>query len=186
MMKLLVLALCLVGVALGSNWKNSPLSSNRTSVTRDIDGGEGEFTAVCALEGYYQFYADNAFYDFSKDCCSDDPGIPSSSVQLLAHFYQSGTTCYADVMEVSWVETWCYTEAEGGPLEDSRMQTFTGKSFNFVVDSFSQSQPSLYLSTDCCQTRTVMFGLPVKDVNADGFKNCYTGNLCYTDNCPPL
>ncbi len=156
-----VLALLLaVGMVMA---KESGMTGNVTM--RDVDGGEGEFTSLCVLEGYYQFSVE----DLSLTSFCLGPAY------LSAHFYTKKGHCYADVVFVASAERWCLTTVPGGGVEGHVRQHFSVSTYvtvDFDVFALSQSQPSLFLSTQCCVTNAVLVGTPVDDVNTAGIRSC--------------
>ena len=166
-MKLLVLALCLVSVALGGTLQSRSFFPTNQTVTRDVDGGDGEFTAACALRGYYEFNTDSLVADSE-----------TSSAQMIAHFYQRGTNCLVDYIFVSWILSSCDT-LEGSPVTGNTFQSFGSLAENnlgFNLVALSQSDPVIFVETNCCVDDTMMKGVQVDDLNAAAFQQCYAYN----------
>ena len=166
MMKLLVLALCLVGVTLGN-----------TLLSRGVDGGEGEFNSACALEGYYQFSSSNVIYFSVDGGCCDGPPSPS---QMTVHFYRKGGKCHANVLFSTWIEYGCETNIIGGVVESNSYQFFDGDVYDLEVFALSQSKPTVLLTSTGCMSRTQMTGVLVEDINTAALKNCqsYNSHTC--------
>ena len=142
--------------------------TNQT-VTRDVDGGDGEFTAACALRGYYEFNTDSLVADSE-----------TSSAQMIAHFYQRGTNCLVDYIFVSWIFSSCDT-LEGSPVTGNTFQSFGSLAENnlsFDLVALSQSDPVIFVGVDgCCVGQgNMMKGVQVDDLNAAAFQQCYTYN----------
>ena len=154
-----------------------PLESlfNRTRMAemeRTADGGEGEFTKLCALKGYYQFSTKGVLV---SSPCQQFPA------QLLVHFYQRSGACVADLAYVSFDLQYCAAGLASGPIIDGLFQHFAGTSstlvdIEFVVTPLSQSRPILNLYDSCCSESSPMVGTPVEDVNVAGLRNCDGAN----------
>ena len=156
------------------------------NMTRDVDGGEGEFKKLCALYGYYQFTADTTIV-WDSDCI---PGQDTPS-NLEAHFYYSGGQCLVDAAYTNYLESWCITLPQSSSVVGNIYQSFendnvpfgfTGGNYVTIdVYALSQSRPVIHVSDGCCLDKTPMVGIPVEDVNVVGLSNCASFNYanCY-------
>ena len=159
-MKLLLFA-CVLSVV---------FAADSQDLTRGVDGGDGEFTAVCVLNGYYQFSSPSAHFTYEDACCN---GGPNTETDLLVHFYQRGPDCYADLIFTSFTETWCETALTSSPPEGNTYQAFSGTVGTKVeVLALSQSEPVIYVTSNCCMQQTHLRGKAVDDVNTFGSLTC--------------
>ena len=158
-MKLLLFA-CVLSVV---------FAADSQDLTRGVDGGDGEFTAVCVLNGYYQFSSPSVVYQ-DITCCDS---ASNTEADLLVHFYQRGPDCYADLIFTSFTETWCETALTSSPPEGNTYQAFSGTVGTKVeVLALSQSEPVIYVTSNCCMQQTHLRGKAVDDVNTFGSLTC--------------
>jgi len=130
---------------------------------------------VCALKGYYEFFADSTIA-IGAGCMGGAP--QSSAVQLVAHFYTQSGVCKADFIFTSYVENECVVGATGTALNGGVQQDFdpgVAAKFAMRVIALSQSNPVAIFGSDCCfESGTMLVGQPVEDINVRGLKGCPT------------
>lgn len=136
----------------------------------EVDGGEGGFTKVCALYGYYQFSADVMNLDVAcPSLFSAGPG------ELVVHFYPKSGQCVADVVFMTSTELICVSGAVGSSVVGNVYQQFVdlGAPATLDVMASSQTEPYLFFSGGECIDSTPMVGVPVEDVNDEMLARCH-------------